>query len=500
MPTKKSLLPKLKNKSKLLHGNKPSQSLSGNQHPKAGARGQRPFPARDRDGASSSNSESDEYSSSDDEEYQMNTEKSEKFEVQNAVKGAQHEAGLQPPDDHGMKGNDPDMRLLIPDKDMPDCTLEGEGQVEPSAAQEQLTSREDPPPLPPAADISMSLEQSSLLQSAGGIEKEENRSSEDNMEIEKEGLEKNEDTELQKHERQKIEESEIRKQEIIQKSKCETELQKEEDERQKKEEKEKEKDVLQKKEGIELLPGDQNPAEEWEKHWDEDSGFFYFLNPGTGESRWEPPGETEWFEAKDTDSGFTYLMNPLTGESKWKDPNGELEENNSVLSDYSFVTTEETSLGESLTIWEELKDPLTGVHYYYSNVSQSSQWEPPVWMDYICPETGAAYYCNTKTQESVWDRPKDFYEEAREDEDPASEPVVLTEELSAVDQIGSLMMETPRLGEEGVALPTPRLVSAPPQENSKRGGEVSMSVGYSFSKRPKVPQNISSPDDITDAV
>lgn len=35
------------------------------------------------------------------------------------------------------------------------------------------------------------------------------------------------------------------------------------------------------------------------------------------------------------------------------------------------------------TVWEEIKEPGSGVSYYFSSVSQSSQWHPPVWMDYV---------------------------------------------------------------------------------------------------------------------
>ena len=42
---------------------------------------------------------------------------------------------------------------------------------------------------------------------------------------------------------------------------------------------------------------------------------------------------------------------------------------------------------EPLTVWEELKCPITQQHYYFSNVSQSAQWEPPRWVDYIDPDS-----------------------------------------------------------------------------------------------------------------
>lgn len=35
------------------------------------------------------------------------------------------------------------------------------------------------------------------------------------------------------------------------------------------------------------------------------------------------------------------------------------------------------------TVWEELKEVGTGQRYYFSSVSQSSQWDPPVWVDYV---------------------------------------------------------------------------------------------------------------------
>jgi len=41
------------------------------------------------------------------------------------------------------------------------------------------------------------------------------------------------------------------------------------------------------------------------------------------------------------------------------------------------------SFGGQKTVWEELKEPGTGICYYYSSASQSSQWEPPEWIDYF---------------------------------------------------------------------------------------------------------------------
>ena len=57
-----------------------------------------------------------------------------------------------------------------------------------------------------------------------------------------------------------------------------------------------------------------------------------------------------------------------------------------------------------------MKDPITKIHYFYSNTAKDSQWEAPEWLDFIDTETGCLYYLNTKTNESSWRRPVGFVE------------------------------------------------------------------------------------------
>ena len=114
----------------------------------------------------------------------------------------------------------------------------------------------------------------------------------------------------------------------------------------------------------------------------------YYLHTPTGESFWAVGEDDEWMEVLDEDSQCYFHRHATTGDTRWP----------------------EDSVPR--TVWEELKDPITGQHYYYSNSSLSSQWHPPLWLDYVDPATGEVYYFNSETNESTWDRPANFEERA----------------------------------------------------------------------------------------
>lgn len=88
---------------------------------------------------------------------------------------------------------------------------------------------------------------------------------------------------------------------------------------------------------------------EYEKHWDPEHESWYFMHIASGESFWALQGEGEdglWMEVYDEATHYKYYLHSVTGETQWAE--------------------EEESLG--LTVWEELKDPITMENYYYSNV------------------------------------------------------------------------------------------------------------------------------------
>mmetsp|Transcript_47319 Transcript_47319/g.60785 ORF Transcript_47319/g.60785 Transcript_47319/m.60785 type:complete len:385 (-) Transcript_47319:110-1264(-) len=139
------------------------------------------------------------------------------------------------------------------------------------------------------------------------------------------------------------------------------------------------------------------PIAEYEKHWDPDHEAWYFMATSTGESYWALDGEGDdglWMEVFDEETNYKYYLHSVTGETQW---------------------AEEDESSTSLTVWDELKDPITGEHYYYSNVNHTAQWTPPQWIDYIDSETNTIYYFHLETQAAVWEKPEDFVENAVDD-------------------------------------------------------------------------------------
>lgn len=190
---------------------------------------------------------------------------------------------------------------------------------------------------------------------------------------------------------------------------------------------------------------------EYRRRFDPTTNSWYFVSSTTGESWWAVQDALDWMEVLDPDSQCVYHRHSLTGDTKW--PADE----------------------QSRTVWEELKDPLTNQHYYYSNANKASQWNPPPWIDYVDPETRIPYYFNVASGESVWQRPAGFVEAAVDDGgelDAASLPALETARYVDGE------MATPRIA----PLPT----TTGPGPSPKRGAQdQEVAVQYSVTKRPR---------------
>ncbi|CAM9460885.1 unnamed protein product, partial [Ectocarpus sp. 4 AP-2014] len=158
----------------------------------------------------------------------------------------------------------------------------------------------------------------------------------------------------------------------------------------------------------------------------------YYNHVHTKESRWANPDDPAWMEATDPASGHIFLEHATTGETRWKaeqqyqvavgagggrdrykgaGPEPTKESGGRVVGEAgSAVATSDRQ-----TVWEEIKEPGSGVSYYFSSVSQSSQWHPPVWMDYVDTKENVVYYVNTRTNKSLWEKPAGFVAVANEE-------------------------------------------------------------------------------------
>ncbi|CAM9728750.1 unnamed protein product, partial [Pylaiella littoralis] len=153
------------------------------------------------------------------------------------------------------------------------------------------------------------------------------------------------------------------------------------------------------------------PKSIWKKCWDYTHAATYYKHTVTKESRWANAEDPEWMEATDPASGHVFLEHATTGESRWKGQDH-----------HQQIATEENTPAATThrkqTVWEELKEPGSGLCYYYSSASQTSQWHPPVWIDFLDTQENYVYYFNTRTKESRWDRPAEFVIAATEVEPP----------------------------------------------------------------------------------
>ena len=183
-------------------------------------------------------------------------------------------------------------------------------------------------------------------------------------------------------------------------------------------------------------------------------------------------------EVEDPSTGCTYLEHSKSGDTRWKK-------------------------AENGTVWEEMKDPITQKHYYYSNAAGDSQWIAPLWLDYIDDETGCLYYFNTKTEESAWTKPEGFTDTVEGSTGVggggggAAAAIRLSlasnnETTPLAGQGTTPIAQTPR----NLPVATPRIVNQPPRptmgggvvaggKRSGGGGTVSAGVQYSMAKRPK---------------
>ncbi|CAM9917006.1 unnamed protein product [Ectocarpus sp. 12 AP-2014] len=177
------------------------------------------------------------------------------------------------------------------------------------------------------------------------------------------------------------------------------------------------------------------PKSDWKKCWDYKQAATYYKHVHTKESRWANAEDAAWMEATDPASGQIFLEHATTGEMMWKaeqqyqaavggeggrdcdkgtGPGPTKESGGRVVGEAGSAA----ATSKRQTVWEEIKEPGSGVSYYFSSVSQSSQWHPPVWMDYVDTKENVVYYVNTRTNESLWEKPAGFVAVATE-EDPA---------------------------------------------------------------------------------
>ena len=262
----------------------------------------------------------------------------------------------------------------------------------------------------------------------------------------------------------------------------------------------------------------------WSLLVDEASGAPYYFDAATEQSHWAATDHEGGMVKTDAASGHEYLLHAETGATRWCEPPESQQ-----------------------CVWEELKDPGTGAHYFYSNANGQAQWRAPPWIDYIDTHSGFLYYYSPERDESCWERPADFQENAREDEvislvegegesAVASAPTAAAQVRAALVAAQSLRVaQAPGEGEGALCIgglrsipsmssivvrpaaeaggddaalpaPTPRLVPAPsavsagkqphgaPPPTPPRGGGADqlVPVSYSAKKRPKTapPENL----------
>ncbi|CBN78878.1 hypothetical protein Esi_0152_0051 [Ectocarpus siliculosus] len=142
------------------------------------------------------------------------------------------------------------------------------------------------------------------------------------------------------------------------------------------------------------------PKSDWKKCWDYKQAATYYKHVHTKESRWANAEDPAWMEATDPASGHIFLEHATTGETRWKaeqqyqaavgggggrdrdkgaGPGPTKESGGRVVGEAGSAA----ATSNRQTVWEEIKEPGSGVSYYFSSESQTSQWHPPVWMDYI---------------------------------------------------------------------------------------------------------------------
>lgn len=194
----------------------------------------------------------------------------------------------------------------------------------------------------------------------------------------------------------------------------------------------------------------QPTAARYTQAWHAESSSWYHVCRDTGESFWAVPGDEQWMEVLDEASQSIFHQHSITGETKWP---------------------------EVGTVWEELKDPLTQQHYFYSNVSHTAQWTQPLWVDYIEPDSGETYYYCAATGESSWERPAEFVEVAVEEPEPLEDEEILDPGMGSSVPMDNLRTPTPRY--------TPLPSTNGSSKRSAAEHSVEVSVAYSLSKRPR---------------
>ncbi|CAM9797045.1 unnamed protein product [Ectocarpus sp. 8 AP-2014] len=209
------------------------------------------------------------------------------------------------------------------------------------------------------------------------------------------------------------------------------------------------------------------PKSDWKKCWDYKQAATFYKHVHTKESRWANAEDPAWMEATDPASGHIFLEHATTGETRWKaeqqyqasvgggggrdrdkgaGPATTKESGGRVVGDAGSAA----AISNRQTVWEEIKEPGSGVSYYFSSESQTSQWHPPVWMDYVDTKENVVYYVNTRTNESLWEKPAGFV-------------AVATEENSAENAFqGKAAAGTQGVGAARSRAPSPSFQRSPP--------------------------------------
>lgn len=121
--------------------------------------------------------------------------------------------------------------------------------------------------------------------------------------------------------------------------------------------------------------------QEWEKHFDDETGTPYFHNRLTGETSWAEPGRAAGgagvVESVDPATGHPYYTDVRTGESTWHRPQQVWAKLRAVaaLRNDSHGLAHGASSGIPEAEWAEHTDPATGHPYFINRVTGESRWE-----------------------------------------------------------------------------------------------------------------------------
>ena len=115
-----------------------------------------------------------------------------------------------------------------------------------------------------------------------------------------------------------------------------------------------------------------NAADDWQACQDEESGYWYWYSPETGETVWDESqddsstleGDTsQWEACQDEETGAWYWYCAQTGESAWDE--SDVDEVNAGINGRS---------GAGDSQWELCEDEDSGAQYWYCAATDESEW------------------------------------------------------------------------------------------------------------------------------